>query len=238
MLLFICARSYTFVVQFFFFFLMIRRPPRSTLSSSSAASDVYKRQYQRRVRGTEITAMSSKLGCCEVMGMARRLDRAELMKYRSWSYLAFLFNVKGSVIPEVWPWCIFYAVWALGVAMFDAYITKIEIAKDAHTLFIVPVAFLLAFRSNTAYARFWEGRGHFGTFNFGIRECCRRAHTYIRGHEEGPRLARRNLMRLLMVMAVAVRENLRKRSSGKQAMLDNLRQVAEYLTVDLSLIHI
>eukprot|EP00828_Plagiopyla_frontata_P028264 TRINITY_DN365_c0_g1_i11.p1 TRINITY_DN365_c0_g1~~TRINITY_DN365_c0_g1_i11.p1 ORF type:complete len:191 (+),score=36.69 TRINITY_DN365_c0_g1_i11:122-694(+) len=30
---------------------MIRRPPRSTLSSSSAASDVYKRQYQRRVHG-------------------------------------------------------------------------------------------------------------------------------------------------------------------------------------------
>eukprot|EP00658_Telonema_sp_P-2_P028177 TRINITY_DN21639_c0_g1_i2.p1 TRINITY_DN21639_c0_g1~~TRINITY_DN21639_c0_g1_i2.p1 ORF type:complete len:142 (-),score=30.82 TRINITY_DN21639_c0_g1_i2:117-542(-) len=32
---------------------MIRRPPRSTLSSSSAASDVYKRQYQRRVRDTK-----------------------------------------------------------------------------------------------------------------------------------------------------------------------------------------
>eukprot|EP00828_Plagiopyla_frontata_P033709 TRINITY_DN4377_c0_g1_i1.p1 TRINITY_DN4377_c0_g1~~TRINITY_DN4377_c0_g1_i1.p1 ORF type:complete len:252 (+),score=53.78 TRINITY_DN4377_c0_g1_i1:109-864(+) len=30
---------------------MMRRPPRSTLSSSSAASDVYKRQYQRRVHG-------------------------------------------------------------------------------------------------------------------------------------------------------------------------------------------
>eukprot|EP00658_Telonema_sp_P-2_P064843 TRINITY_DN5421_c0_g1_i3.p1 TRINITY_DN5421_c0_g1~~TRINITY_DN5421_c0_g1_i3.p1 ORF type:complete len:328 (-),score=64.20 TRINITY_DN5421_c0_g1_i3:102-1085(-) len=34
---------------------MIRRPPRSTLSSSSAASDVYKRQYQRRVRGRTLT---------------------------------------------------------------------------------------------------------------------------------------------------------------------------------------
>eukprot|EP00658_Telonema_sp_P-2_P050555 TRINITY_DN3857_c0_g1_i2.p1 TRINITY_DN3857_c0_g1~~TRINITY_DN3857_c0_g1_i2.p1 ORF type:complete len:897 (+),score=231.09 TRINITY_DN3857_c0_g1_i2:114-2804(+) len=33
---------------------MIRRPPRSTLSSSSAASDVYKRQYQRRVRGAVV----------------------------------------------------------------------------------------------------------------------------------------------------------------------------------------
>eukprot|EP00657_Telonema_sp_P-1_P005888 TRINITY_DN2368_c0_g1_i4.p2 TRINITY_DN2368_c0_g1~~TRINITY_DN2368_c0_g1_i4.p2 ORF type:complete len:100 (+),score=35.79 TRINITY_DN2368_c0_g1_i4:103-402(+) len=38
---------------FFFFFLMIRRPPRSTQSRSSAASDVYKRQYQRRVRGAQ-----------------------------------------------------------------------------------------------------------------------------------------------------------------------------------------
>eukprot|EP00656_Telonema_subtile_P056619 TRINITY_DN908_c0_g1_i5.p1 TRINITY_DN908_c0_g1~~TRINITY_DN908_c0_g1_i5.p1 ORF type:complete len:198 (+),score=14.96 TRINITY_DN908_c0_g1_i5:124-717(+) len=36
---------------------MIRRPPRSTLSSSSAASDVYKRQYQRRVRGSHQSAM-------------------------------------------------------------------------------------------------------------------------------------------------------------------------------------
>eukprot|EP00657_Telonema_sp_P-1_P002309 TRINITY_DN15400_c0_g1_i1.p1 TRINITY_DN15400_c0_g1~~TRINITY_DN15400_c0_g1_i1.p1 ORF type:complete len:185 (+),score=73.83 TRINITY_DN15400_c0_g1_i1:91-645(+) len=38
------------LVSLFFFFLMIRRPPRSTQSRSSAASDVYKRQYQRRVR--------------------------------------------------------------------------------------------------------------------------------------------------------------------------------------------
>eukprot|EP00658_Telonema_sp_P-2_P031675 TRINITY_DN2364_c0_g1_i18.p1 TRINITY_DN2364_c0_g1~~TRINITY_DN2364_c0_g1_i18.p1 ORF type:complete len:353 (+),score=82.77 TRINITY_DN2364_c0_g1_i18:101-1159(+) len=36
---------------------MIRRPPRSTLSSSSAASDVYKRQYQRRVREVAPTNM-------------------------------------------------------------------------------------------------------------------------------------------------------------------------------------
>eukprot|EP00656_Telonema_subtile_P055504 TRINITY_DN8615_c0_g1_i3.p1 TRINITY_DN8615_c0_g1~~TRINITY_DN8615_c0_g1_i3.p1 ORF type:complete len:386 (-),score=63.67 TRINITY_DN8615_c0_g1_i3:117-1274(-) len=48
--------------SFFFFFLMIRRPPRSTLSSSSAASDVYKRQYQRRVRGTEMGCTSSTPG--------------------------------------------------------------------------------------------------------------------------------------------------------------------------------
>eukprot|EP00656_Telonema_subtile_P055310 TRINITY_DN8512_c0_g1_i2.p1 TRINITY_DN8512_c0_g1~~TRINITY_DN8512_c0_g1_i2.p1 ORF type:complete len:576 (+),score=167.37 TRINITY_DN8512_c0_g1_i2:124-1851(+) len=37
---------------------MRRRPPRSTLSSSSAASDVYKRQYQRRVRGVVARSMT------------------------------------------------------------------------------------------------------------------------------------------------------------------------------------
>eukprot|EP00656_Telonema_subtile_P030057 TRINITY_DN3308_c0_g2_i5.p1 TRINITY_DN3308_c0_g2~~TRINITY_DN3308_c0_g2_i5.p1 ORF type:complete len:135 (+),score=24.36 TRINITY_DN3308_c0_g2_i5:67-471(+) len=37
---------------------MIRRPPRSTLSSSSAASDVYKRQYQRRVRERLVARMA------------------------------------------------------------------------------------------------------------------------------------------------------------------------------------
>eukprot|EP00826_Nyctotherus_ovalis_P010213 TRINITY_DN12713_c0_g2_i18.p1 TRINITY_DN12713_c0_g2~~TRINITY_DN12713_c0_g2_i18.p1 ORF type:complete len:120 (-),score=45.12 TRINITY_DN12713_c0_g2_i18:3-341(-) len=34
---------------------MIRRPPRSTPLYSSAASDVYKRQYQRRVHGDIIS---------------------------------------------------------------------------------------------------------------------------------------------------------------------------------------
>eukprot|EP00831_Metopus_contortus_P012724 TRINITY_DN15118_c0_g1_i2.p1 TRINITY_DN15118_c0_g1~~TRINITY_DN15118_c0_g1_i2.p1 ORF type:complete len:223 (+),score=56.25 TRINITY_DN15118_c0_g1_i2:18-686(+) len=55
----VCAQSvrhtfFDFVVSVlypFFFFLMIRRPPRSTQGVSSAASDVYKRQYQRRVHG-------------------------------------------------------------------------------------------------------------------------------------------------------------------------------------------
>eukprot|EP00658_Telonema_sp_P-2_P001180 TRINITY_DN10451_c0_g1_i1.p1 TRINITY_DN10451_c0_g1~~TRINITY_DN10451_c0_g1_i1.p1 ORF type:complete len:140 (-),score=50.37 TRINITY_DN10451_c0_g1_i1:99-518(-) len=40
---------------------MIRRPPRSTLSSSSAASDVYKRQYQRRVRESAMEEIDAKV---------------------------------------------------------------------------------------------------------------------------------------------------------------------------------
>eukprot|EP00656_Telonema_subtile_P051168 TRINITY_DN6821_c0_g6_i1.p1 TRINITY_DN6821_c0_g6~~TRINITY_DN6821_c0_g6_i1.p1 ORF type:complete len:530 (+),score=122.10 TRINITY_DN6821_c0_g6_i1:78-1667(+) len=51
---------------------MIRRPPRSTLSSSSAASDVYKRQYQRRVRGRTAAVM---LRCRAISRSASSLTR-------------------------------------------------------------------------------------------------------------------------------------------------------------------
>eukprot|EP00825_Cyclidium_porcatum_P001669 TRINITY_DN10760_c0_g1_i1.p3 TRINITY_DN10760_c0_g1~~TRINITY_DN10760_c0_g1_i1.p3 ORF type:complete len:102 (-),score=28.67 TRINITY_DN10760_c0_g1_i1:114-419(-) len=38
---------------------MIRRPPRSTHCISSAASDVYKRQYKRRVHGEEANRLNN-----------------------------------------------------------------------------------------------------------------------------------------------------------------------------------
>eukprot|EP00658_Telonema_sp_P-2_P011067 TRINITY_DN14208_c0_g1_i1.p1 TRINITY_DN14208_c0_g1~~TRINITY_DN14208_c0_g1_i1.p1 ORF type:complete len:238 (-),score=54.32 TRINITY_DN14208_c0_g1_i1:325-1038(-) len=55
---------------------MIRRPPRSTLSSSSAASDVYKRQYQRRVRGQQCSRECQ--SCCEVMGNQSAVPRTRV----------------------------------------------------------------------------------------------------------------------------------------------------------------
>eukprot|EP00831_Metopus_contortus_P041219 TRINITY_DN32311_c0_g1_i1.p1 TRINITY_DN32311_c0_g1~~TRINITY_DN32311_c0_g1_i1.p1 ORF type:complete len:224 (-),score=72.51 TRINITY_DN32311_c0_g1_i1:5-676(-) len=49
------VRFLSLISSHIFFFLMIRRPPRSTQGVSSAASDVYKRQYQRRVHGDIIS---------------------------------------------------------------------------------------------------------------------------------------------------------------------------------------
>eukprot|EP00658_Telonema_sp_P-2_P008989 TRINITY_DN13405_c0_g1_i2.p1 TRINITY_DN13405_c0_g1~~TRINITY_DN13405_c0_g1_i2.p1 ORF type:complete len:150 (-),score=45.39 TRINITY_DN13405_c0_g1_i2:454-903(-) len=69
---FLLVHSYLCIssIFIFFFFLMIRRPPRSTLSSSSAASDVYKRQYQRRVRGSGWRAMQRTSSAPEEMEVA------------------------------------------------------------------------------------------------------------------------------------------------------------------------
>eukprot|EP00658_Telonema_sp_P-2_P012490 TRINITY_DN14754_c0_g1_i2.p1 TRINITY_DN14754_c0_g1~~TRINITY_DN14754_c0_g1_i2.p1 ORF type:complete len:267 (-),score=68.21 TRINITY_DN14754_c0_g1_i2:367-1167(-) len=64
---------------------MIRRPPRSTLSSSSAASDVYKRQYQRRVREARQPIMS--LVVCDPSG-ARAAQHVppEMEKRVQWGF--------------------------------------------------------------------------------------------------------------------------------------------------------
>eukprot|EP00656_Telonema_subtile_P051240 TRINITY_DN6846_c0_g1_i1.p1 TRINITY_DN6846_c0_g1~~TRINITY_DN6846_c0_g1_i1.p1 ORF type:complete len:2023 (-),score=801.54 TRINITY_DN6846_c0_g1_i1:246-6314(-) len=71
--------SSTVLSLYLFFFLMIRRPPRSTLSSSSAASDVYKRQYQRRVRDR-----------LALMGCVTRRPSGPLLGLRVWLRLALI----------------------------------------------------------------------------------------------------------------------------------------------------
>eukprot|EP00658_Telonema_sp_P-2_P071204 TRINITY_DN60508_c0_g1_i1.p2 TRINITY_DN60508_c0_g1~~TRINITY_DN60508_c0_g1_i1.p2 ORF type:complete len:150 (-),score=17.54 TRINITY_DN60508_c0_g1_i1:416-865(-) len=63
---------------------MIRRPPRSTLSSSSAASDVYKRQYQRRVRGSNRSEMASS-GPRSFPGYLPETSRVEPGRVCMWS---------------------------------------------------------------------------------------------------------------------------------------------------------
>ena len=65
---------------------MIRRPPRSTLSSSSAASDVYKRQYQEKVKAGQAKKASSGFGGkgIERLDAARDAERAwERKQYKT-----------------------------------------------------------------------------------------------------------------------------------------------------------
>eukprot|EP00831_Metopus_contortus_P012021 TRINITY_DN14825_c0_g1_i4.p1 TRINITY_DN14825_c0_g1~~TRINITY_DN14825_c0_g1_i4.p1 ORF type:complete len:297 (+),score=58.42 TRINITY_DN14825_c0_g1_i4:122-1012(+) len=59
---------------------MIRRPPRSTQGVSSAASDVYKRQYQRRVHGASEAAFRCQVK--QVQDLFREFDpNAPLLTY-------------------------------------------------------------------------------------------------------------------------------------------------------------
>ena len=79
-------------------------------------------------------------------------------------------NLKGSVFPELIPWLLFYGAVAVAVSLYlprllichsspsvlqlaatHHYIYDISITDTTHKLLLFPIAFLLVFRSNTAY---------------------------------------------------------------------------------------
>lgn len=171
---------------------------------------------------------------------ARSVTRKSLLEYRSWSWIKFMSNTQGSVFCELWSWLVFFAVMNSAVVVIHHWVTELSISKDYHAFLLFPISFLLVFRSNTAYARFWEGRGHFETFNFALRELSRRTTTFIRDYDVDPQLGydrksdalRRNMLRMLMALAIATRQNLRKRTGGDIAHREGLAAVKPYLTED------
>jgi putative membrane protein len=130
----------------------------------------------------------------------------------------FLFTIKGSVFGQLWKWGLVHAILAAIVAVSykhtndDDFWNDIKI--DTHKLLITPIAFLLVFRSNVAYGRFWEGRGHMGAFYKELRDIARKANTLIMGDDELAHRLRSNICRFLPVLAITTKYNLRKRSAG------------------------
>eukprot|EP00826_Nyctotherus_ovalis_P010843 TRINITY_DN12834_c0_g1_i1.p1 TRINITY_DN12834_c0_g1~~TRINITY_DN12834_c0_g1_i1.p1 ORF type:complete len:498 (-),score=113.55 TRINITY_DN12834_c0_g1_i1:118-1587(-) len=72
---------------------MIRRPPRSTQSRSSAASDVYKRQYQRRVHGKIYMSIDINLIREDKGGEPQEVIESEKKRFRDTAYISDLIEL-------------------------------------------------------------------------------------------------------------------------------------------------
>merc|ERR1712194_517259 len=171
----------------------------------------------------------------EGLGKQQKLDRAGIAAYRDFGYTRFMLTVKPSVFGKVWGWTLAYMVFAIATVFFDKYVFALTLPNgEVLKMFTIPTGFLLLFRCNMGYARFWEGRGHYGVFNFALREVTRRCYTFIRGsgvHDPEATAIRHNVLRLLMVMAISVKQNLRERSIGPEARFKGLEKIRQYLTV-------
>ena len=70
------------------------------------------------------------------------------------------------------PWTLAHMLFAIAVSLMDTYVTeRFRLDKSVIQLFTVPTAFLLLFRCNIGYARFWEGRGAVSVHRFRGRQC-------------------------------------------------------------------
>ena len=85
-----------------------------------------------------------------------------MIQYDPHRWLDHLFDVKGSLIPEISLRLLSSLAWSVGVVAFDRYVRKVEIPARRHPVGVA-LGMLLVFRTNASYNRFWEGRQLWGS---------------------------------------------------------------------------
>src|SRR5262249_60539043 len=104
-----------------------------------------------------------------------------MIQYDSHRWSDHLFDVKGSLIPEITPRVLSCVVWATAVVAVDHHLRPLAMPTTVHTLVGLALGLLLVFRTNSSYDRFWEGRRLWGNLVNESRNLARAAAVHLRG---------------------------------------------------------
>lgn len=85
-----------------------------------------------------------------------------MVNYDNKNWLKLLFSFKGSVVNEIYPKVIFFTLNSLLITLFYEEVYKIKFSPVPFTIIGGVLGFLLVFRTNTSYDRYWEGRKLWG----------------------------------------------------------------------------
>ncbi|HEX8143983.1 MAG TPA: bestrophin family ion channel [Pyrinomonadaceae bacterium] len=85
-----------------------------------------------------------------------------MIEYDAHNWTHHLFDIKGSVIRQVFWRVMLFVLWAAAVVVFHEYVRAVHVPSTVHTLIGVALGLLLVFRTNASYERFWEGRRMWG----------------------------------------------------------------------------
>ncbi|MEM9215134.1 MAG: bestrophin family ion channel [Cyanobacteria bacterium P01_F01_bin.150] len=129
------------------------------------------------------------------------------LPHRSWFHNALRF--RGSVIPAVLPRTALCG--GLGLFISILYFQNVPVSFPIKSL--IPdlvLGLLLVFRTNTAYARFWEGRKLWGTLVNTVRNLARQMWILIEDKEPRDRTQKLKAIQLLVAFAVTAKLHLRQ----------------------------
>ncbi len=125
---------------------------------------------------------------------------------RDWFRLAF--QLRGSVIPAIFPRAALCGVLGVFVSVLHFYHVPIAFPINSFIPDLV-LGLLLVFRTNTAYERFWEGRKLWGSLVNVVRNMSRQIWIVVTDKTTGDRQQKTATIRLLVAFAVAVKLHLR-----------------------------
>ena len=129
------------------------------------------------------------------------------LSHRSWFNIAL--RLRGSVIPAIVPRTLLCG--GLGLLISILYFQNVPVSFPIESL--IPdlvLGLLLVFRTNTAYARFWEGRKLWGVLVNTVRNLARQMWIIIEDKESKDRSQKKEAIRLLVAFAVTVKLHLRQ----------------------------
>ena len=143
---------------------------------------------------------------------------------RQW--LRGLLQIKGSVIPAIWPRVLLCS--AFGTLVSFLYMLGVPISKPGIGN-IVPtlvLGLLLVFRTNTAYDRFWEGRKTWGGIINTSRNIARQIWVFVEERDPQDRVKKQAILRLVVAFAISTKFHLRSESVNYE--LEGLLSPAQY----------
>jgi len=91
-----------------------------------------------------------------------------MIQYDAHNWFEHLFDIKGSMVREIFGRVLACVAWAALVCLFNATVSQeifgktLVIPESAHSLMGGVLGLLLVFRTNASYDRFWEGRKLWG----------------------------------------------------------------------------
>jgi putative membrane protein len=103
-----------------------------------------------------------------------------MIDYDPHDWRSHLFDVRGSMVREIFGRVALCVAWSAVVAAFDVYVREVHIPSIVHMVLGGAISLLLVFRTNSAYDRFWEGRRMWGSIINESRNLGRSVAVYLR----------------------------------------------------------
>lgn len=102
-----------------------------------------------------------------------------MIEYDAHSWREHFFDIKGSVVRQIFWRVLFFFAWSVAVLIFHQFVKPVHVPSTVHTLIGVALGLLLVFRTNASYERFWEGRRMWGGIVNESRNLARSASAFL-----------------------------------------------------------
>ncbi len=106
-----------------------------------------------------------------------------MLQYDRHNWVRHLFTLKGSVLPIVMPRILVFAGLSIPVVAAHKLGWAPTIPPTIHAVLGTVLGLMLAFRTNSAYDRWWEGRRAWGTITNRTRDLARQGATFFEGRD-------------------------------------------------------